>query len=279
MARVYFDQEGRRHVVGGSGSEWLSGTSGAQDVIEARGGNDTLLGLGQDDQLYAGKGRDRLNGNGGDDQLHGGDGNDRLFGHAGNDQLYGELGDDVLSGGAGNDVLLGQEHDDALEGGTGNDILNGGEGDDLIRDAGGDDWINTDLGDTLHFDLVDGRSIGNDDVFADALEFGRMRFRAEGIIKGDGRQGEADVRGLLDSDGDGWLEDDDAFVFAQDADLVLDIGALYEEAFEDPVGENTVTFLEASGGLSVTLIEDVFGPGSAYDRPVVTADVIREPDF
>ncbi len=88
----------------------------AGGILDALGGNDTLIGF---------TGQDTLIGGSGDDVLRGGDNSDTLIGGEDNDILSGEAGDDILEGGTGNDMLAG---------GRGNDtyIINRGDGNDHI---------------------------------------------------------------------------------------------------------------------------------------------------
>jgi Ca2+-binding RTX toxin-like protein len=65
--------------------------------IEGRGGNDTIVGAGNDG------------------------GSNTLLGEEGNDSLVGAQWEDVLNGGAGDDTLNGRDFDDTLTGGTGSD--------------------------------------------------------------------------------------------------------------------------------------------------------------
>ena len=85
--------------------------------IEARGGNDTVLGSQLADYIHGGRGDDCVDGMGGDDSMNGG------------------LGDDVLRGGDGNDRLFGRSGEDTLTGGLGNDKLNGGSGTDTLVES------------------------------------------------------------------------------------------------------------------------------------------------
>ena len=75
---------------GGSGSDVVVGTAGADHLVGGSG-NDVLCGLGGDDVLEGGCGNDYLDGGAGKDTLHGGTGNDVL--------VNGETND----GGTGND--------------------------------------------------------------------------------------------------------------------------------------------------------------------------------
>jgi len=91
-----------------AGDAILPGAAPDDDLILAKGGNDTVK---------AGEG---------DDIVYGGTGNDTLFGEAGDDTLFGGRGHDLLKGGDGEDVLFGNEGNDTIYGGTGDDIIYGG---------------------------------------------------------------------------------------------------------------------------------------------------------
>jgi Ca2+-binding RTX toxin-like protein len=113
-------------------------------VISGAGGNDTLVGGGEDDILSGGNGRDKLYGQNGDDFLVGG---------ANPDTLDGMNGDDTSSGSGGNDRLIAfAQGRDYLTGGIGNDVFitNDAEiGDTLSGGSGSDSGI-FDQGDEPH---------------------------------------------------------------------------------------------------------------------------------
>ena len=147
-------------------SERLIGGPG-DDVLSALGGDDTLIGDGDDrGENDRGGGNDVLDGGAGKDRLyfpgrrtgvrldlaarlsrgaagetdrvtgleivHGGDGADLLRGSQDRDELYGGLGADVVEGGGGNDLLSGDAGNDTLNGGSGNDYLTCGAGADMF---------------------------------------------------------------------------------------------------------------------------------------------------
>lgn len=99
-------------AVGGSGSQVVVGTSGADHLVGGSG-DDVLCGLGGDDMLVAGSGDDVLDGGADDDNLIAGSGDDLLDGAAGSDRLFGGSGNDVLRngevnhGGSGRDEVGG----------------------------------------------------------------------------------------------------------------------------------------------------------------------------
>lgn len=106
---------------------------GADLIIDAAAGNDTVDGGTGWDELFGGEGDDLLRGQGARDTLDGGEGDDRLFGGD---------GDDNLLGGDGADRLFGQDGDDTLDGGADRDVYFGGDGNDTFVLTGGADVFN-----------------------------------------------------------------------------------------------------------------------------------------
>ena len=76
------------------------------DMINGKGGADTLSGLAGDDLIKGNKGSDVIKGNGGDDTLQGGKGKDLLKGGKGDDSLDGQQQNDKLTGGVGADCFV-----------------------------------------------------------------------------------------------------------------------------------------------------------------------------
>lgn len=98
-----------------SGVERIEGSTGddimlagfARQVLDGRGGDDTLGGGAGKDTLLGGAGDDSVNGNGGNDLIAGGEGMDTLLGGSGNDVFLwrnGDLGVDLIA-----DFVLGQD--------------------------------------------------------------------------------------------------------------------------------------------------------------------------
>ncbi len=134
------------------GSETYAGFAGDAPGInvDARGGDDTVIGgRGGDtidggeshNQIHGGYGDDHLQGRAGDDTLRGDEGNDTIFGEGGADSIDGGLEDDTLYGGEGNDTIDGGEGNDALVGDAGADSISGGQGEDFIDGGLGDDTL------------------------------------------------------------------------------------------------------------------------------------------
>ena len=84
-------------------------------------------------------GNDTLIGSGDDDLLRGFGGGDKILGKNGKDTLIGDSGGDNLQGGNQADTLKGGKGSDLLNGGKGSDLLNGGKGLDhyIFKDAPG----------------------------------------------------------------------------------------------------------------------------------------------
>lgn len=91
--------------------------------------------------LLGGAGSDTLSGGSRNDLILGHDGDDELNGGMGNDTVLGGFGMDTLNGDAGNDLLIGGFDIDEIDGGTGRDTVAGGQGGaarggDGVRDDG-----------------------------------------------------------------------------------------------------------------------------------------------
>ncbi len=90
------DPRGALDIALGDSSDAFTGTRYA-DVIDGRGGNDTIFGMD------------------GTDIIKGGDGNDTLTGDRGTDSLLGGAGRDRLTGGSEGDILRGGAGDNAAD--------------------------------------------------------------------------------------------------------------------------------------------------------------------
>ncbi|GEM_PF-348182 len=122
----------------------LPGEGPQDDIVQAYGGNDTVL---------AGLGDDKVTAGDGDDLVRGGDGNDALTGDAGNDELYGDAGRDTLMGGDGRDLA---------DGGTGDDVIDT-RGPDPLPDVDYPGLYGADADPTNDLDTVNGGD-GNDTI-------------------------------------------------------------------------------------------------------------------
>lgn len=138
-------------------------------------------------------------GSAGDDIIEGQDGADRLIGRGGGDFLSGGGGNDVLKGGEGDDTLAGNDGDDRLYGGPGNDFHVGGSGRDVFGF------------------VVTGPGDARSDVIAD------FQTGVDAVALGSERGAVLD---LLDSNGDGVIDDADEHVQRTSSDLVLRVDAI-----------------------------------------------------
>lgn len=111
-------------------------------VINAGGGNDTVLGTSLSDQITLGRGFNEVHGNDGNDTVTGSTdtlatGSDTVFGDAGDDSLVAGVGNDSLDGGSGMDTLVGADGRDTLHGGVDGDRLRAGSASVLrVEEAG-----------------------------------------------------------------------------------------------------------------------------------------------
>ncbi|UWR90225.1 calcium-binding protein [Phaeobacter inhibens] len=144
---------------------------GGDDTIQGGGGRDFLIGDDGHDVIYGGANRDYISGGVGNDHLYGQSDNDRIVGRTGNDSIYGGTGKDSLHAGDGNDVLFGGLGRDWLAGDLGNDtIVGGSHGDKLIGGGGNDNMRGQNGHDVLRGNsgwdqLLGGR--GNDRIYGD----------------------------------------------------------------------------------------------------------------
>ena len=109
--------------------------SGVGYIIDAGGGDDTVIGSSFDDDITGGSGMDEITGGGGDDTLTGGTGSDSIIGGAGDDIIYGGEQDGTDSGSrkdpTPSNYLTGDNETVLFDGGTytgGNDTIFGGNG-------------------------------------------------------------------------------------------------------------------------------------------------------
>ena len=116
---------------------------GGDDIINAKDGEDLILGGSGDDDIDGGSQQDLIFGGTGDDTIDGGSNSDIIHGDQGNDTISGGSESDRLYGGDGNDTLYGNAGNDALNGGGGDDTLYGGAGDDtyIFQGQFGDDRV------------------------------------------------------------------------------------------------------------------------------------------
>ena len=162
VERVQFEDQTALIAEGGAGNDRLISTqtvigNSLWDMMNGRGGDDTIQGGGGRDFLIGERGNDLIKGGANHDYISGGDGNDILHGQAGNDKIRGFSGSDTIYGGAGNDTLyadfensVDSDSADRLYGGAGKDLLvgqrsadylNGGIDKDTLRGDAGQDTL------------------------------------------------------------------------------------------------------------------------------------------
>jgi Ca2+-binding RTX toxin-like protein len=160
---------------------------------------------------------DHITGTSSDDHIRAGDGNDRVRGLAGDDLIEGRGGDDRLFGDKGVDFLDGGDGNDVMEGGDGGDTLVGGEGNDRLYGSGGDDFHVGGLGRDVFGFVVTGSGGARSDVIAD------FQTGVDAVALGSERDA---VLGLLDSNGNGVINNADEHVQRTSGDLVLRVDAI-----------------------------------------------------
>ncbi|PHM16873.1 MAG: hypothetical protein CJD30_09285 [Sulfuricurvum sp. PD_MW2] len=185
-------------------------------VMDALGGNDTVI---------------TANGN---DTISGGSGNDVLITNSGNDTLSGGEGNDILKAGDGNDILSGGIGNDTLEGGAGNDTycFGIGDGKDRITDGSGVDSLI--FGDGISTDNLVARVInGSDDLQIAIREDGKSFDQLSDVITISGwRNAAYRIENLRLSDGTAIAltqierssEGDDYLVFGDEGGSVNALG-------------------------------------------------------
>jgi Ca2+-binding RTX toxin-like protein len=117
----------------GSGPQGFDLTDFRRLCMEGREGDDTISldpDVEVPAHILGGRGSDEITGGSGPDRIRGGRGGDVIDGGDGNDVLRGRRGADVVMGGEGNDWLRGGRGADSMDGGAGSDIMHGGRGTD-----------------------------------------------------------------------------------------------------------------------------------------------------
>ncbi|HUL10533.1 MAG TPA: calcium-binding protein [Candidatus Acidoferrum sp.] len=282
---------------------WISVVGGGTAMVDAAGGNDTMIGgdptpdpttpgFLPGDSLAGGEGNDFIVGNGGDDELLGdgfsalsggndtligGAGSDRMDGGDGNDLLLGGDGDDGLSGDAitmlagGNDTLIAGAGNDAVNAGAGHDIVFGGTGNDNVNGGGGNDYIDGGAGNDfiLGGDGFDDGSdtilggTGNDDINGDFPGIGGA---ADLIVDGTGSD---IIRGFTGADEihlvhDGETDFVGGYFFAEDlGDLISGFDTRAPGVIPDPDPNNPGAPLPPIHGGDVLVFDGLGFPGPA----------------
>ncbi len=268
------------NLIGGSGTDTMTGSgvanvlnagAGGNDTLSGMAGSDTLVGSIGNDTLSGGDGNDAMTGAAGDDVFAGGNGTDTVsyVDHAGdvtasidgvaNDGSSGELdnvGADVenLIGGVGNDTLTGSASANALNGGSaGNDTLIGGAGTDTYAGGVGVDTVSYAdhlAGVTASIDGAanDGSSGENENVPADV----------ENLTGGSGNDtltGNTGVNALWGNDGNDTL-----------------VGAGGTDTFAGGNGTDAVSYADHVTAVTASL-DGAANDGSVGENENIPADV------
>jgi parallel beta-helix repeat protein len=111
------------NVIGSAHADVIVGMNSVANVLDGRGGNDTIVCLSGNDTAYGGEGNDAIDGGAGDDWLNGQGGDDVLAGGEGADTLVLGAGTDRASGDGGNDLFLITAANGSIDGGSGVDTV------------------------------------------------------------------------------------------------------------------------------------------------------------
>ena len=285
-ADLLYGERGDDSLAGGLGDDQAYGGDGAdyfEDAVDdpsGRSGNDLYDGgAGRDTVDYAFSSAVWVNMGGtaprgvqrdthrGVEEVYGSGNDDAIRGDGAANTIRGGYGDDRLYGQAGNDVLDGGDGDNRLYAGAGRDVVGGSFGAEADY-TGGDDLI--DLGADRDADRAvfyqtsdapsgsENRFIGSDvvlnfDTARDTLEI--QNWESYDIFY------VVDVRDFLDSNDDGRINAADQEVARSGADLVLDLGAVFQRAEEvrepgsDPFrGDASITVRGAGAGFATSRV-------------------------
>jgi len=268
------------NLIGGSGTDTMTGSAvanvlnagaGGNDTMNGLAGNDTLIGGSGNDTFDAGDGADTMTGGAGDDVFAGGNGTDTVsyVDHAGdvtasidnlaNDGSAGELDNiqsDVenLTGGVGNDTLAGSSGANALNGGSaGNDTLIGGAGTDTYAGGVGVDTVS-------YVDHLAAVTASMDGVANDGAtgENENVPVDIENLAGGSGSDtltGNTVVNALWGNDGNDTL-----------------VGAGGTDTFAGGNGTDTVSYADHATAVTASL-DGAANDGSAGENENIPADV------
>lgn len=115
-------------IVGGPGTDNLTGNSPGGDLIVGGGGADTLTGGPGPDLIFGVRSANRISGGQGDNYIEGGTGDDKVTAGSGNNTVYTGSGHDEISLGDGNNYVDSGGAPDEITVGNGNNVLQGGSG-------------------------------------------------------------------------------------------------------------------------------------------------------
>ncbi|SFV75794.1 Hemolysin-type calcium-binding region [hydrothermal vent metagenome] len=114
-----------------------------------RTASQTLIGDDRSEVFISNDNDAIIDAKGGDDAILGGIGNDIIDGGSGDDSIKGGEGDDVIDGGSGEDIIEGGAGKDTIDGGSGHDLIDGGAGEDMLQGGKGSDTFVYDTQDKL----------------------------------------------------------------------------------------------------------------------------------
>ena len=292
FASQYFDTRidggpgGNDRLVGNAGFDTLSYQSATRGVIinfnagltydfvngDTFEGFEAAIGSNFADQLIGALGNDNLDGGDGNDFLSGSIGNDVLRGSGGNDVLSGDAGSDTIDGGAGVDtasyasnisgvnVTLGGLVFDGSSNDTLTSIENlvGSAQDDNLRGDAGDNMID---GGTDGADMLDG-SFGFDTVtYASAVRAINIDLLGQ---TGDDLALLDRIRNFEAAIGTSF---DDRILGSNGADTI-DGGAGGADVLDGRLGIDTVSYVNSSTGVYISLVEQLSFDGLAQDQVV-----------
>jgi subtilisin family serine protease len=276
---------------GGMGSDTLNGGDGADllsfalaagsvsvslatNLATGAAGNDRLSGFENvlggrlADSLQGDSIANQLNASDGDDTLHGGAGDDTLIGAAGGDfvtydgvtgSVTVRLASGAVSGAAGNDRLSGIEHilagggRDSLLGDLGANLILAGAANDSLDGAGGNDTLVGDLGN----DVV---------LYADVTGAVMIDLLLGYAFDGSGNDSLRSIEEVVAGNFSDWLSgDSEANRLSGGAGADTLVGGLGNDTLWGGADIDLVSYADATGGVSVKLINDVTYGASATD--------------
>ncbi|MBP6014326.1 MAG: AHH domain-containing protein [Alphaproteobacteria bacterium] len=280
-------------VVFADGATWTAASLDARTLAaQTTGVDDVIVGFASNDLIDGGAGNDTLTGGAGGDQLIGGSGIDTVsyantnvgvtaslvsggtVGEASGDTFSGV---ENLTGSDGNDSLTGDTGANALTGGLGNDTLNGGDGDDTLNGGAGTDTLDGGIGnDTLiggaAADVLTGGS-GNDTVSYSTSAGGVTASLATntgtvGDASGDTFSGIENLTGGSGSD-----------TLAGDGNANVLIGGAGADAFTGNGGIDTVSYVTATAGITVSMTATAGSAGDALNDTFNTVENVTGSGF
>jgi len=203
--RIEVNEQRNTATIDANGKDQRIALDGYRLVVDARGGNDTVVGSDMRDTLRGNDGADLLDGGGMSNPFGRGSGNDHAFsdlleGGAGLDTLEGWRGHDTLLGGGGGDTAWADDGNDSLFGGDGNDSLAGGWGTDTVRGGVGRDTLDGGLGNDVLNGSYDADSIVGGDGY-DEISGGRGNDRIVGGARSDTLIGDGGADTILGGEG------------------------------------------------------------------------------